>query len=162
MQCKRRVEVGVVLGLGKDRVVALLIVMLGDTLGAAHGTLLSTPALLGMQATLVLASIPEHQYRLIIDNRQYVLIHALLLPQLLVMISVVCPPGPTNGSSLLELAICCSSCQQQPNHHGHSPPIVPAPAPHFLSNHSGRPNVSSARQPGPLLWPPPFEGRLNL
>lgn len=62
---------GVSLGLGKGRVVALLIVKLGVALGAAHGTLLSTPALLGMQTTLVLASIPEHQYRLIIDNRQY-------------------------------------------------------------------------------------------
>ena len=96
-----------------------------------------------------------------VNNRQSpVLPHAPLLPQLLVVISVICPSRPTNGSSILELAICCSSCQ--PNHHGHSPPIVPAPAPHFLSNHSGCPNVSSARQPGPLLWPPPFEGRSNL
>jgi hypothetical protein len=47
-----------------------------------------------------------------VNNRQSpVLPHALLLPQLLVVISVICPPGPTNGSSILELAICCSSCQ---------------------------------------------------
>jgi hypothetical protein len=47
-----------------------------------------------------------------VNNRQSpVLPHALLLPQLLVVISFICPPGPTNGSSILELAICCSSCQ---------------------------------------------------
>ncbi|KAJ4989342.1 hypothetical protein SVAN01_05067 [Stagonosporopsis vannaccii] len=32
----------------------------------------------------------------------------------------------------------------------------------FSSNQSARPNVSSARQPRPLLRPPPLEGRLPL
>lgn len=44
-----------------------------------------------------------------VNNRQSpVLSRALLLPQLLVALSVICLSGPTNGSYALELAICCS------------------------------------------------------
>lgn len=154
-----QVRVGSGLVLWSGRVVAWYLLFLGATLGAAHGTLLSTLRLLGMRTcSACFHSRPPIPVinRLIASTIPC----PLLLPQLLVLISVVCPPGPTNSSSLQKLAICCSSCQQQrPNHHSHSPPIVPAA---FSTNHSARPNVSSARQPRPLLRPPLLEGRLIL
>lgn len=124
----------------------------------AHGTVLSTRACWA-------CGLPSHCFHsrppTPVINRQIMSSNPcpLLLPQLLDLISVICPSRPTNSSALQKLAICCSSCQW-PNHHNHSPPIVPAPAPHILSNHSAHPKVSPARQPGPLLRPPPFEGRL--
>ena len=83
---------------------------------------------------------------------------AMLLPQLLVLISDICPPGPTNSSSLQKLAICCPSCQAAKL----SQPFTACrscPCSAFSSNHSAPPNVSSARQPGPLLRPRPLERR---